>query len=173
MIGSQNFSSRRISLPGLLRRTCDGGVGWDEPVQLAVLVIDLPTIEGDVENAVLLVDASDGAEIAVEHLLIVVVLGLHDLVAGQEDGAEPLHPGWRVRVQRLLEGRVQSAGAERAPLHGQRTWCRGQGPARNAGGAGRARSRPPSPPHPRDPGTRRNRSRSRFRAGATPASRPD
>src|SRR4029077_6211267 len=54
-----------------------------------------------------------------EHVLVVVVLRLDDLIADLEPPAEPLHggltgSGW---VQYLLQGCVQFAHAERSPVH--------------------------------------------------------
>jgi hypothetical protein len=60
------------------------GVGRDERIELREWIDDLPTVEGYVDDAFVLVDANDAAEVAVEDLAVVVVLGLHHLVAGRE-----------------------------------------------------------------------------------------
>ena len=68
------------------------GVGRNKGVEFAERVLDFSAIEARQENSLLFIDPHDRAEIAVEDLLIVVDLGLHDLVAGQEYGAEALDP---------------------------------------------------------------------------------
>jgi hypothetical protein len=50
-------------------------------------------------------------------LLVVVILDLHDLVAGTEGPAEPLDADLARRVQRVLQLDVERASAEAAPVH--------------------------------------------------------
>ena len=57
------------------------------------------------------------AEIAVVDVLVVVVLDLHDLVAGTEGPAEALDADVAGRVQRLLQLDVERARAEAAAVH--------------------------------------------------------
>jgi hypothetical protein len=64
------------------------------PVQLAEIVFDILAIEADRQRALFRVDGADDAEVAVEHVALVVVGGLHDLVARAE-GLAPNRCTWR------------------------------------------------------------------------------
>ena len=88
-------------------------------VQLAKIVNHLPLIELHRDLALDQVDLRNLPNVAVEHVLVVVVLRLDDLVPDPEPPAELLHdwflgPG---RIQLGLESRVQLADAERATVH--------------------------------------------------------
>ena len=54
------------------------------------------------------------AEVAVVDFLVVVVLGLHDLVAGTKGPSEALDADLAGRVQRLLQFDIERAGTEAA-----------------------------------------------------------
>jgi hypothetical protein len=80
------------------------GVGRNKGVELTECIFDLSPVEVGKKDALVLVNGGDCAEIAIEHLLVVVVLGLHDLIVWQEDGAEvPLNPRRGVWVECRLE----------------------------------------------------------------------
>ena len=68
-----------------LRLVDRGRVGGDDRVQFPERIAQLASVETGDEGAFLAVDADDATEVAVEDLAVVVVLGLHDLVAGRKD----------------------------------------------------------------------------------------
>ena len=67
-----------------------GGVGRDQRVEFAEAVGDGAPVEARNKLARLGVDAVDLADVAIIDLLVVVVLDLHDLVAGRKGPAEAL-----------------------------------------------------------------------------------
>ena len=75
------------SLAFVVRRRAGGR----QHVELPKPVADGPAVKAGNELARTGVDVVDGANIAVVHLLVLVVLDLHDLVAGRKGPAEPLH----------------------------------------------------------------------------------
>jgi hypothetical protein len=92
-------------------------IGQHQRVQLAEDVRHLPPVEVDQQLAGLGVDRPHQPQVAVEHLLLVVVRHLHHLVAGAEGPAEALDPGLARRVQQPLQLEIERAGAEPATVH--------------------------------------------------------
>src|SRR5262249_21247028 len=78
------------------------GVGRHQRVKLTEAVGDGTPIEAGTEFALIKVDIHDVADIAVVDLLVVVVLDLHDLVAGREGPAESLDLTFAGRTQGRL-----------------------------------------------------------------------
>ena len=69
---------------GALALVDGGGIGRDQRVELAEAVGHRAPVEARLEFARLGVDVVDIADVAVVDLLVVVVLDLHDLVAGRK-----------------------------------------------------------------------------------------
>src|SRR5437016_2476178 len=95
-------------------------IGKRNLVQFPEVVLRAALLEVDRDLMFGEVDALDGSDIAVAHLLVVVVLGLYHLVPHPEPPPEPLDYGlsrlhW---IQRLLERGVQFAHSERSSVHG-------------------------------------------------------
>ena len=67
-------------------------IGGDKSIEFAERIFDLSSIETGEENTLVLVYFHNLSKIAVEHLFVIVVLGLHDFVSRQEDGAKALDP---------------------------------------------------------------------------------
>ena len=67
------------------------GIGRHQHVEFPKSVSDGPTVKARNDLARVGVDVVDIADIAVINLLVVIVLDLHDLVAGGERPPEPLH----------------------------------------------------------------------------------
>jgi hypothetical protein len=65
-----------------------GGIGQDDRVEFAEWVGHDASFELGSQRAFLVIDADDHAEIAVEHLAVVVVDRLYDAIADSEDMAE-------------------------------------------------------------------------------------
>jgi hypothetical protein len=82
-------------------------VGGHQHVEFAESVSDGPTVKASNDLAGIGVDVLDIADIAVVDLLVVVVLDLHDLVAGGEGPAEPLDLAVAGRIERGLQLDVQ------------------------------------------------------------------
>src|SRR5215472_13889001 len=62
-------------------------------------------------------DVRHDTEITVVDVLVVIVLDLHDLVAGTECPAKAYNAGLAWRVQYLLKLNVQRAGTEATAVH--------------------------------------------------------
>jgi hypothetical protein len=92
-------------------------VAEHEFIKLAERVGHFPVIEGHREFFLLAIDAGHEADVAVEDLAVVVVLGLHHLVANAEAGAELVDAVFIRWVERHLQGLVDAAGAGRAAVH--------------------------------------------------------
>ena len=84
-----------------------GGVGRDQRVEFAKTVSDGPAVKAGNDFARIGVDVVDVADVAVVDLLVVVVLDLHELVAGGEGPSEPLHLASTGRIELGLELDVQ------------------------------------------------------------------
>jgi hypothetical protein len=82
-----------------------------------VVDFDLTPIEAGDQNAIGLVDALDPAKIAVEDLAVVIVFGLHDLVARSEGRAKALDFLAHVRIEGVLEIGVERLRAVNSALH--------------------------------------------------------
>src|SRR5664279_1319381 len=93
------------------------GIGENELVQFAKEIGHVAAVEANCDLAELRVDRGDEAEIAVIDVFVVVVLGLHHLVADKE-GRSKLHDlrfgPW---VEGLLQLDIQGPGAETASVH--------------------------------------------------------
>ena len=83
------------------------GIGRYQHVEFAKSVSDGSTVKAGNDLACIGVDVVDIADVAVVDLLIVIVLDLHDLVAGGEGPAEPLHLAITGGVERCLQFDVQ------------------------------------------------------------------
>ena len=95
------------------------GVGELQFVEFVILVGDEFFVEEDGDFALFLVDAVDDSDVAVEHVLVVVVLDLHDAVAHTPADADHLVAG-HAWIQQVLQERVQFDDAERAFAHGDK-----------------------------------------------------
>jgi hypothetical protein len=94
------------------------GVGEVQLVQLVEVILHDPIVEPDMQFLLHVVDLGHAADVAVEHVFVVVVDHLHDLVAHAEGPAVALD-GRTGRVQCLLEDRIEVPAAQDAPLHGR------------------------------------------------------
>src|SRR5271165_86889 len=92
-------------------------IGQHQLIELAKAVSNFATLEVDAELAFLHVDARHDAEVAVVHVLVVVVLDLHHLVARAECPAEALDADIARRVQRVLQLDIERASPEAAAVH--------------------------------------------------------
>src|SRR6202035_1511462 len=71
----------------------------------------------DDKLALLLIDPPHDAKIAIVDLAIVIVLDLHDLVAGAEGPAKALNARLARRIECLLQLDVQRASAQAIAIH--------------------------------------------------------
>ena len=85
-------------------------------VQIPKVVFNQPLVEALGDLLLDFINSLDDPDIAVEHVLVVVVLRLDDLVAHLESPSEPLDGGLTGanRVKHSLQGCVQFADAERS-----------------------------------------------------------
>ena len=92
------------------------GVGELQFVEFVVLVGDELVVEENGDFALFLVDAVDDSDVAVEHVLVVIVLDLHDAVAHAPADADHLvaRNTW---IQQVLQERVQLDDAEGTFAH--------------------------------------------------------
>ncbi len=95
------------------------GVGQRNLIQLAEVVFHQPVIESDREFLLNRIDLLDGADVAIKHFLLVVVLRLDDFVPDLEPPSKSLNGGltWPNRVQSALQHDVQLADSDRSPIH--------------------------------------------------------
>src|SRR6266496_1051819 len=93
------------------------GVGRHQGVEFAKAIGDRASVEPGDELAVIRLNVLHVADVAVVDLLVVVVLDLHDFVAGREGPAEPLDLAFARRVQRRLKFNVKGARADAASVH--------------------------------------------------------
>src|SRR6266516_2356529 len=93
------------------------GVGRHQGIKLTEAVDDGTSVEADSEFAIVGIDIRDIADVAVIDLLVVVVLDLHDLVAGREDPAESLDLTFAGRIQSRLQFDVERTRTNPAPIH--------------------------------------------------------
>ena len=93
------------------------GVGELQFVEFVILVGDELVVEENGDFALFLVDAIDDSDVAVEYVLIVVVLDLHDAVAHAPADADHLvaRNTW---IQQVLQERVQLDNTEWSLAHG-------------------------------------------------------
>ena len=113
------------------------GVSRHQRVQFAKAIGNRTTIKSSGQFPAVRLDPRHVADIAVVDLLIVVVLDLHNLVAGREGPTEPFDLVFASGIQRRLEFDVEGARSNPPRFIGQRTWTSRMG------------SRPNQP---RDPG---------------------
>src|SRR5271163_4110187 len=96
----------------------DGGrVSGHQHVELAKSVSHGPTVETRNDRAGIGVDVIDITDIAVVDLLVVIILDLHDLVAGSKSPAESLHLAITGRIESSLQLDVQRTCAYAAAVH--------------------------------------------------------
>src|SRR6266496_4716363 len=93
------------------------GVGRHQGIKLTGAVDDGTSVEAGSEFAIVGIDIRDIADVAVIDLLVVVVLDLHDLVAGREDPAESLDLTFAGRIQSRLQFDVERTRTNPAPIH--------------------------------------------------------
>ena len=93
------------------------GIGRDQRVELAKAIGDSATVETGAQFAGVKIDIVDIADIAVIDLFVVIVLDLHDFVAGSEGPAETLDLAFAGGVQGGLEIDIQRTRATAAPVH--------------------------------------------------------
>ena len=99
-------------------RFVDGGrVGRNQRVEFAEAVGDGAAVEAGGELASVGIDVVDVADVAVIDFLVVVVLDLHDLVAGREGPAEAFDLALAGGIERGLQFDIERAGADAAAVH--------------------------------------------------------
>ena len=94
-----------------------GGVGGNQRVKLAEAVGHRAPVEARHEFARLGIDVDDITDVAVVDFLVVVILDLHDLVAGRKGPAETLDLAFAGGVQRRLQFDVERTRADAAAVH--------------------------------------------------------
>ena len=87
-------------------------IGGNHSVEFAKRIFDLAPVEAGDEETFNLVDAQNGSEVAIEDVAIIIVLGLHDLVAGRENRPEFLDLRGRIGIEGFLQIGIERAGAE-------------------------------------------------------------
>src|SRR5918993_515469 len=92
-------------------------IGRDEGVEFAKQVRYLPPNKGGDQCSVLIIDPHYGAEVTVEDLLVIVVLGLHHPITRRKPPAKLLYFGGRIGIEHFLELDVEVAGSEYTPVH--------------------------------------------------------
>ena len=97
-----------------------GGIDQRHFVQFTKLVVNSPVILFSLQHPFLNVNRHYLPDVTVEDFLIVVVHHLDNFVTRREGGAEADDAGLAVLVERLLQLRVQGAGAESSPVHGRK-----------------------------------------------------
>ena len=93
------------------------GIGRHQHVEFAKSVGDGPAVKAGDDLAGVGIDVVDIADVAVVDLLVVVVLDLHDLVAGGEGPAEPLDLAIAGGIERGLQLDVQRPCTHAAAVH--------------------------------------------------------
>ena len=93
------------------------GVGRHQRIEFAEAVGDSAAVETGGEFASVGIDIVDVADVAVVDVFVVVVLDLHDLVAGDEGPTETLDLALAGGVQRRLKFDVQRAGSDATAVH--------------------------------------------------------
>src|ERR1700720_4396273 len=93
------------------------GVGRPQRIEFAEAVGDSAAVETGGEFASVGIDIVDVADVAVVDVFVVVVLDLHDLVAGGEGPTETLDLALAGGVQRRLKFDIQRAGSDATAVH--------------------------------------------------------
>ena len=93
------------------------GVGRHQRVEFAKAINDSAPIEAGGEFAVVWIDIVDVADVTVIDFLVVVILDLHDLVAGREGPAKAFDLSLASRVQRFLQFDIERSGTDAATVH--------------------------------------------------------
>src|ERR1700710_1854935 len=93
------------------------GISWHQSVQFTQTVRDGAAIEAGGKLASIGIDIVDVANVAVVDFLLVVVLDLHDLVAGCKGPTKTLDLTLASRVQRSLQFDVEGTSAHTASVH--------------------------------------------------------
>src|SRR5439155_8371174 len=88
-----------------------------EGVELADAIGDRSPVEAGGEFAFLRLDVHHKPDVAVVDLLVIVVLDLHDLVAGRKGPTKPLDLALARRIQCGLEFNVEGARSNAASVH--------------------------------------------------------
>src|SRR6516165_6647632 len=98
---------------------CDG-VGQRQLVQFVEMVKYIPPLEANYRFALLGINAENLADVPVEHLLVVIVLGLDHLVSQPELPAEALDHRLVAtpRVKAVLQKHIHGARPKVATVHG-------------------------------------------------------
>src|ERR1700674_461691 len=92
-------------------------IGRYEGVEFSKAIGDRTPIEIGGELALVWFNILHIADLGVIDLLFVIVLDLHDLVAGREGPAEPLDLAFARRIQCRLKLDVERAGTDTASVH--------------------------------------------------------
>jgi len=133
-------------------------IGWNQGVELPERIRDLATVEARHEKGFIVVDARDRSEIAIEHIAIVIILGLHERVARREDRAEFFHSRRWGGIESLLQLDIERSRPERAARRrAAHLNVADRGRDRNAAECGHERFRRPRPLPSRDLRRRRTR----------------
>ena len=93
------------------------GIGRGQLVQFIKFVGNNAVVEGDAQGAVGKVKKGDAPHVAVEHVLIVVIANLHNLVVQSKGPVAAAHFN-AVGVQGLLQARVHMSRAHGPLVHG-------------------------------------------------------
>src|SRR5271163_1745765 len=101
MLSRESYDDGRIFGP--LRFVDRHRIGGKQRIEFAKGVLDLAALEAGNHHAFSLVDPQHGPKIAVEDVAVVIILGLHDFVAGGEDRAELFYARGRVWIERFLK----------------------------------------------------------------------
>lgn len=94
------------------------GMGKRQFVEFRYVVLDPFTVEIDFQRLIFRIHLTDITQIAVEHILSIVVAQLHHAVALSVGVASAAETRPR-RVQGLLQGEIQVRGTHNAPLQRQ------------------------------------------------------
>ncbi len=96
------------------------GVGRYHLVQFVKIVANIPLVEADDDFPFIGVDGRDHADVPVEHILVVVVLGLHHLVPEPELPTELFHNRFigPDRVECILQQFIECPHPKGSAVHG-------------------------------------------------------
>jgi len=93
------------------------GVSRNQRVEFSETIGDGAAVETGDQLTSVGVDIVDVTDVAIVDLFIVIVLDLHDLVAGREGPAEAPHFSLAGGIERRLQFDVERARADAAPVH--------------------------------------------------------
>lgn len=92
-------------------------IGGNERIEFAEGVFDLSAIEVGDQNAFCLIYPSNPSQVTIKHLTVIIILGLHHLVARGKGRPEAFDLLGHVWIEGFLEVAIERARAEDSPLH--------------------------------------------------------